>query len=121
RSRHVRESVAPLTPLGALVARRSANAVVIELPVSCLAGECTSDGGAQSVVLPKVVVEAPGRKGGTIHAETNWPALEVRGRVLSSEVDVRRAPRFRADLSLPAVRYRLAPGTLAALLDTLAV
>ena len=53
-SRRVRvsENLAPLTPLGPLRARRSAGAVTIELPVSCLAADCTSDGGARSVDLP---------------------------------------------------------------------
>jgi hypothetical protein len=118
---HVSENLAPLTPLGPLRAHRSANAVVIEIPVSCLAFECVTDAGARSVVLSHVTVEAPGRRGGTVRAEGTWPVLEVRGRVLSSEVDVRRAPRFRANLSLPAVRYAVAPGTLAGLLDALAV
>ena len=106
---HVSENLAPLTPLGPLRAHRSANAVVIEIPVSCLAFECATDGGARSVVLSHVTVEAPGRRGGTVRAEGTWPVLEVRGRVLSSEVDVRRAPRFRANLSLPTVRYAIAP------------
>jgi hypothetical protein len=117
----VTENLAPLTPLGPLHAQRSANAVVIAIPVSCLASACTSDGGARAVSLSAVRVEAPGRKGGIVSVEARWPTLEVRGRVLSSEVDVRRAPRFRANLSLPAVRYRSSPATLAALLDALAV
>jgi hypothetical protein len=118
---HLNLNLAPLTPLARLHARRSAHAIVVELPVSCLAVACTSTSGAQRLVLPAVQVEAPRRSGGTARAETRWPVLEVRGRVLSSEVDVRRAPRFRANLSLPAVRYRISPGTLAPLLDVLAV
>ena len=117
----VSENLAPLTPLGPLRARRSAGAVTIELPVSCLAADCTSDGGARSVNLPAVRVEAPGRRGGTVAVEARWPTLEVRGRVLSSEVDVRRAPHFRANLSLPVVSYAVSPSTLAWLLDALAV
>jgi hypothetical protein len=117
---HVDLNLAPLTPVGRLRARRSADALVVELPVSCLAVACTSDSGARTVALPAVQVDAPRRAGGTVEAQTRWPLLEVRGRVLSSEVDVRRAPRFRANLSLPAVRYRISPGTLAALLDALA-
>jgi hypothetical protein len=45
----------------------------------------------------------------------------VRGRVLSSEVDVRQAPHFHANLSLPKVSYDIAPSTLAPLLDAAAV
>lgn len=118
---HLNLNLAPLTPLARLRARRSAQAIVVELPVSCLAVACTSSSGAQRVVLPAVQVDAPRRGGGIVRAETRWPVLEVRGRVLSSEVDVRRAPRFRANLSLPALRYRISPGTLAPLLDVLAV
>jgi hypothetical protein len=122
-SRKVRvlENLAPLTPLAPLRARRSAGAVVVELPVSCLAGACTSDAGTRNVSLPPVRVEAPDRKGGVASAEAAWPTLQVRGRVLSSEVDVRRAPRFRANLALPKVSYGIAPSTLAPLLDALAV
>jgi hypothetical protein len=118
---HLNLNLAPLTPLARLHARRSADAIVVELPVSCLAVACTSSSGAQTLVLPAVQVEAPRRGGGTITAEARWPLLEVRGRVLSSEVDVRRAPHFRANLSLPAVRYRTSPAMLAGLLDALAV
>jgi hypothetical protein len=122
-SRKVRvlENLSPLTPLAPLRARRSAGAVVVELPVSCLAGACTSDSGTRNVSLPPVRVEAPDRKGGVVRAEASWPTLQVRGRVLSSEVDIRRAPRFRANLALPRVSYGVAPATLASLLDAVAV
>ena len=122
-SRHVRvlENLAPLTPVAPLRARRSAGAVVVELPVSCLASPCTSDSGTRSVALPPVRIEALARTGGILRAQANWPALQVRGRVLSSELDVRQAPHFRANLSLPRVSYGIAPSTLAALLDAAAV
>jgi hypothetical protein len=122
-SGHVRvsENLAPLTPLGPLRARRSAGALVFELPVSCLAAACTTDAGARSVVLPAVQVEAPRRSGGTVRAQASWPVLEVRSRVLSAEVDVRRTPHFRANLSLPRLRYAVSPSTLGPLLDALAV
>jgi hypothetical protein len=122
-SRRVRvlENLAPLTPLAPLQARRSANVVVIDLPVSCIASPCTSDSGTRNVALPPVRVEAPRRTGGVVRAEAAWPTLQVRGRVLSSEVDVRRAPHFRANLSLPRVSYGISPSTLAPLLDALAV
>ena len=55
-----------------------------------------------------------------MRATANWPVLRVRGRVATADL-ARLRPPFRASTAPPPPSYRLAPSTLAWLLDGLAV
>jgi hypothetical protein len=117
------DDVAPLSRLGAAQVSRTTQGrlltVSIAVPTVCLDDQCLADKGPMLLRLPVARAEAPRRGGGVEQASARWPVLELRGRVDSS--DLARSPLpFRSDTSAPAVTYRIAPGTLAPLLDVLA-
>jgi hypothetical protein len=120
---HVTEDIAPLTTLGATHVTRTVRgrllAVSYDLPAVCLSDSCIAPAGAKTLRLPAVHAEAPRRSGGTVQATGVWPRLAVGTRVSAADLKPARPP-FRADTSLPAVTYRIAPGTLTVVLDVVA-
>jgi len=118
------DDVAPLARLGSPQVSRTTQGrlltVSIAVPTVCLDEQCLADKGPMLLRLPAARAEAPRRGGGTEHAKAAWPVLELRGRVDASDLAKSPLP-FRSDTSAPAVTYRIAPGTLAVLLDVLAV
>jgi hypothetical protein len=115
--------VAPLTPLGpALVsstARGRRLVVAYEVTAVCIVEECLGTRGARSVRLPRVRIDAPRRQGGLAQARAAWPVLRLGGRVKTADL-ARSRPPFRSDVSVPAASYRVAPTTLALMLDVAA-
>ena len=118
------DDVAPLARLGAPQVSRTTQGrlltVSVSIPTVCLDEQCIASKGPMLLRLPVARAEAPRRGGGVEHATAAWPRLELRGRVDASDLAASPLP-FRSDTSAPAVTYRIAPGTLALLLDILAV
>jgi hypothetical protein len=119
----VTDDLAPLTVLGGPQVRRlvlgRTGVLSIETPAVCLAEQCTAGDGLRLLRLRSTTIQAPKAGGGTIAATVAWPILAVRGRVLAA--DLRQAdPPFRGDSTLPPTALRLAPATLAWVLDALA-
>jgi hypothetical protein len=88
--------------------------------VSCLSSACVATSGDATPELPpvRVTVLTPG--GAKLRASAAWPTLHVQGRV--SKVDLGRSqPRFRANTAPALPSYRIAPSTLAWLLDGVAI
>lgn len=112
--------IAPLAPLGpALVssqARGQRLVVTYEVAAVCIVEECLATHDARLLRLPRVRVDAPQRQGGLAQAYASWPALRLGGRVTTADL-ARSRPPFRSDVSTPAATYRVAPETLALLLD----
>jgi hypothetical protein len=119
----VTDDIAPLTPLDSTrvthTERGRLLAVSYELAAVCLSDGCIAPTGAKVLRLPMVHAEAPRRGGGTVRATSTWPLLAIGTRVDAAERKPARPP-FRADTSLPAVTYRIPPGTLALVLDVVA-
>ena len=119
----VTEDIAPLAPLGrphvSWTTRGRLLVASYELSAVCLSEECLARAGSKQLRLPAARAEAPRRSGGVARAESAWPVLEVGGRVTAADLRPSRPP-FRADTSAPAVSYRIAPSTLALLLDVVA-
>jgi hypothetical protein len=117
------DDLAPLTQLGAARTSRSTQGqlelVTAVIPVSCLSSACIARRGAARVGLPVVRVSALARDGRMVRASAAWPTLAVGGRVSASDLAA-SSPPFEADLAPPAATYRIAPATLATLLDLLA-
>ena len=115
----VTEDVAPLTQLGPARVTRTARGrllvVSYELPTACVTDPCL----AKRLRLPAAHAQAPRRGGGVVRATTAWPVLELGSRVSAAEL-ARARPRLRGETSAPEVSYRIAPGTLALLLDVAA-
>jgi hypothetical protein len=120
---HVTDDIAPLTPLGATQVTRTVRgrllAVSYELPAVCLSDSCIAPSGAKELRLPPVHADAPRRRGGTVRVTGSWPRLAIGTRIGAADLKPARPP-FRADTSLPAVTYSVAPGTLALVLDVVA-
>lgn len=120
----VAQDVAPLTPLGAArVTRTNRGGLTIvsyDQPAVCLSADCLAKTGSKKLHLPAAVAVAPRRSGGVAHAASAARVLTVDSRVAAGDLTAARPP-FRADTSIPAVTWRIAPGTLALLLDALAV
>lgn len=120
---HINDDVAPLSRLGASQVSRTTQGRLLTVSIAvstvCLDEQCLADKGPMLLRLPAARAEAPRREGGTEQAKAAWPVLELRGRVDTSDLAKSPLP-FRSDTSAPAVTYRIAPGTLALLLDVLA-
>lgn len=118
------DDLAPLTQIGAARTSHSAHGslelLTYTVPVSCLAASCVARSGVTRVGLPLVRASALTRGGRTASASVPWPALSVRGRVTRSDLAA-SSPPFEADTAPPAATYRIAPATLATLLEALAV
>ena len=116
--------VAPLTQLAAprmtRTTRGNLSVVTYEVPAACMTDGCVAPAGDLPLRLPRVIAAAATRSGGVARATAAWPVLHVHGRVNAADVAGSR-PRFRGDATPAAPTYRIAPSTLAALLDALAV
>jgi hypothetical protein len=121
---HIVDDVAPLTALAAAGEMRTARGdtlvIAVDRTAACIVEACVSARGDATPALPRVTVTATSRAGRTLRATAAWPALRVRGRVSAADL-ARARPPFRADTAPPTPSYRLAPSTLARLLDAGAV
>jgi hypothetical protein len=117
------DDLAPLTQLGPARTSRSTQGsielVTVAVPVACLTAACVAGSGQARVGLPLVRASVQARTGRRIHALARWPVLSVRGRVSASDL-APSSPPFQADTAPPGATYRIAPSTLATLLDVLA-
>jgi hypothetical protein len=123
-SLHLVDDAAPLTPVSTPETSRTPEGDTITIAVSrtfsCLSSPCVAARGDASPALPRVTATVQARDGTTLHATAAWPALNVSGRVTSADL-ARARPPFRASTVPPPPTYRIAPGTLAWLLDGLAL
>jgi hypothetical protein len=112
--------ISPLTPLGRAHVSNSVHGsrlvVTYEVAAVCIVEQCLATHGARALRLPSARVGAPRRGGGLAQARAVWPVLRIGGRVKMADL-ARSRPPFRSDLSTPAATYRIAPKTLALLLD----
>jgi hypothetical protein len=119
----ISDDVAPLSRLGAAQVSRTTQGrlltVSVAVPAVCLDEQCLATKGPKLLRLPVARAEAPRRGGGVERATAAWPKLELRSRVDATDLATSPLP-FRSDTSSPDVTYRIAPGTLALLLDVLA-
>jgi hypothetical protein len=117
------DDLAPLTQLGpartARSTRGSLELVTVTVPAACLTSACVASSGEARIGLPLVRTSVLGQGGRVVRISTRWPELSVRGRVIASDLKA-SSPPFEADAAPPAATYRIAPGTLATLLDVLA-
>ncbi len=117
------DDLAPLTQLGPARMSRSTHGslelVTAVIPVSCLSVACTARSGVARVALPVVSASVLRANGRVVRASASWPALEVRGRVTAPDLAA-NSPPFEADTAPPPAIYRIAPTTLASLLDVIA-
>jgi hypothetical protein len=100
--------------------RGEAGTVTYEIPAACLGEACIAGGPVTALRLPRARVEARLRTGGVMRRTAAWPALSVRGRVTAADLQAAK-PRFRRDVTPPAVTYRVAPLTLARTLVAVAL
>jgi hypothetical protein len=116
--------VAPLTQLAAprttRTTRGNLSIVTYEVPAVCVTDGCIAPAGDLPLRLPRVTATVATRSGGVAQSAAAWPVLHVHGRVNVADLSAAQ-PRFRGDISPAAPSYRIAPSTLAALLDGLAV
>jgi hypothetical protein len=120
----IADDLAPLTQLGAVRTSRSTRGdvefVTLAVPVACVTAPCVAGTGQAVVRLPLARASVLERGGHAAHASVRWPTLLVRGRVNGSDLKP-STPPFQADTTPLAAGYRVAPATLATLLDVLAV
>ena len=118
------DDVAPLTPLSSARTTRIVHGDTITVAVartySCYSSACVAANGDATPSLPRVTATVVTRDGKTVRATATWPTLHVRGRVSKADL-ARSRPPFRADTTPGPPSYRLAPSTLAWLLDGLAL
>ena len=117
--------IAPLTQLSAprttRTTRGNLSIVTYEVPAVCVTDGCIAPAGNLALRLPRVNATVATRSGGVnVRAAAAWPVLHVHGRVNAADLAGAR-PHFRGDTAPAAPSYRIAPSTLAALLDGLAV
>jgi hypothetical protein len=116
----VNDALAPLTSVSPQRLRHVGGVVETTRVVTCISAPCVAAGEVARPRLAPAVVTATLANGRTVRVAAAWPRLAVRGRV--SSADLRQAqPPFRASVVPPAPTYRVAPGTLAWLLDGVAV
>jgi hypothetical protein len=118
------DDLAPLTSLSPGRTTRktqgSTIAVAVARTFSCVSSNCVSASGNATPTLPPVRVTVVTLDGKTLRASALLPTLHVQGQV--SKADLGRSnPPFRANTTLAPPSYRLAPTTLARLLDGVAV
>jgi hypothetical protein len=122
-SLRINNGFAPLTQLGAertTRTRRGRLAVVsASVPAACLAEACAADAGETPIALPPVTVQVTSTRGGTLRGTARWPTLHVTSRVGAADLAAAKPP-FRGDTLPPPPTYRIAPNTLALVLDVLA-
>lgn len=112
-------SFEPWKPQGTAPPARSESGDLIQLSyritLTCTAIECLPAGSAQQLQFPSARVHYGLRvQPGRVFDTFTWQPFQVVSRVTEEDVD---AARLHADLrALPAVSYRVSPGTLGALL-----
>jgi len=114
------DDLAPLTALTGARTTRTTHGdtltLTVDRTVACLTEECVADSGVATPRVGRVIVTATAADGRAVRTSAGRPELRVQGRV--SRADLARArPPFRADTTPQAPTYRIAPSTLAALLD----
>lgn len=118
------DDVAPLAPLSSARTTRIVHGDTVTVAVartySCYSSACVAANGDATLSLPKVGATVVTRDGKTVRATSTWPTLHVRGRVSKADL-ARSRPPFQADTTPGPPTYRLAPSTLAWLLDGLAL
>lgn len=117
------DDIAPLTQIGVprttWLTRGRLTALSVELKGACLTSPCVSRTGEAALHLPRVTVAVSTHDGRVLRAQAVWPVLRIDGRVTAADLVPARPP-LRADTAPPAPSYRIAPSTLALLLDVLA-
>jgi hypothetical protein len=111
---------APLTTVSLPRTSRVGDVIEVTRDAICLTSACVSDTGSTTPKLAPALVTAKLENGRTVQVVVHWPQLTVRGRVTGGDLS-RSQPPFRASLLPPPPGYRTAPGTLAWLLDAVAV
>lgn len=116
--------MAPLTQLAAprttRTTRGGVTIVTYEVPAACVTDRCVGPAGDLPLRLPRVTASVVTQSGGFVRGAAPWPVLHVHGRVNAADL-AGAQPRLRGDATPDAATYRLAPSTLAVLLDALAV
>jgi len=122
-SLRISEGLAPLTQLAAerTTQTRHGRLVVVSVsvPAACLGQACTAGAGDTRIALPPVTAQVTTRRGNTLRRTAHWPRLHVTSRVAAAD-HAAATPPFRSDTLPPPPVYRIAPGTLAFVLDALA-
>jgi hypothetical protein len=117
------DDLAPLTQLAAAhtshVVRGSLELVTVVVPVACLTDPCVARSGVTRLAFPQVRATVVDRGGRVERVSRPWPPLPVRARVAASDLAAAEPP-FEVDTATRPPSYRVAPATLAALLDALA-
>ena len=94
-------------------------AVELRWVVACLNEDCVPGDTARAIALPPLRFSATREDGSRATAVVRWPALAIAGRVSRAEAGA-ATPPLRRETTLPAVSYRVSPGTLATAFDALA-
>jgi hypothetical protein len=94
--------------------------VAVSIAGACLTQTCVVAKGDAKLKLPHVVATISARDGSTLHRTVAWPLLDIHSGITAADLAPVQPP-FRVDTTPVAPSYRLAPSTLAALLDALAV
>jgi hypothetical protein len=118
------DDAGPLTPLSAphttRTTRNGTLVVAIARTFNCISSSCVTAKGDATPALPHVTVTALTKDGKPVHATASWPVLQIRGRVSAADL-ARSQPPFRANTTPSSPTYRIAPSSLAWLLDGLAI
>lgn len=118
------DDAGPLTPLSApdttRTTRNGTLVIAIGRTFGCISSSCVAAKGDATPTLPRVLVTAVTNHGKRVQATASWPVLQIRGRVSAADL-ARSRPPFRANTTPPPPTYRIAPSSLAWLLDGLAV
>jgi hypothetical protein len=116
--------LAPLAPLAPARTSRSVSGdlelVSVVEPLACVSGQCVARKGVTTLTFPPVRATVSRANGTAASVSVRWPALAVRGRVSGSDL-ASASPTFETNTSPPAPSYRVSPGTLASVLEVLAV
>jgi hypothetical protein len=116
----VTDDLAPFTTVSQQRVTHVGNATEATRIVTCITAPCVGAGGAAMPKLAPALVTAVLANGRTVRVAASWPSLTVRGRVTGADLS-RTQPPLRASLVPPAPTYRVAPDTLARLLDGAAI
>jgi len=116
----VTDDLAPLTTVSPRRGTRAGNVIEATRVVTCITAPCVAAGGVVTPKLAPALVTAVLANGRTVRVAAPWPALTVHGRVSGADLG-RAQPPLRGSVAPPAPTYRVAPSTLAWLLDGAAI